>query len=65
MPFQQKIKDTIIKVLPTILLKRIQRMNLDREKTLLIGVGGYLFNDGVAMSDWSKIIQCILKNNLT
>ena len=47
------------------LLKRIQRMNLDREKTLLIGVGGYPFNDGVAMSDWSKIIQCILKNNLT
>jgi len=65
MPFLQKNKNTIKKVLPNMLLKRIKRMIFDREKTLLIGVGGYPFNDGVAMSDWSKIIQCILKNNLT
>ena len=60
MPFQQKIKDTI------------KKYYLLRPRTI-VGEGEcfrpntrlYAFFDGVAMSDWSKIIQCILKNNLT
>ena len=56
---QQIIKNLIKKLLPNLIVKKIQRINVNRARIALRHVGGYPFNDKVAMKDWISMARVI------
>jgi glycosyltransferase domain-containing protein len=61
----QKIKNIIKGVLPNILVKRLQQININIGRYLLKDLGGYPFNDKSASTAWLLMINVIKKYNIS